>query len=131
VLGYGIASDAKGVGQFDPRGFGIERAMKLALESADLKPDDIGAIWSAQSGFRLADRAEEQAIRRLFGDNAAIQSPKMLLGEPMGVGPAMETSLALEAWKHQEGGEKKAVLVNGSSLGGTHLSIVLAPYSDR
>src|SRR5262249_28963609 len=51
VLGYGIASDARGVGRFDLKGFGLERAMRLALERAGLAPDEITAIWANSVGL--------------------------------------------------------------------------------
>jgi 3-oxoacyl-[acyl-carrier-protein] synthase II len=130
ILAYGIASDAKGVGQFDPRGFGIERAMRLALERAGLQPDDIKAIWASAAGYRLADGAEQAAIKRVFGDGVKVIAPKVQLGEPIGAGGALDAVLALETWKH--GAEDVAapgpVLVNSSSMGGTHFSMILTPF---
>src|SRR5205823_4328720 len=45
LLGYGITSDAEGVGLIDKNGDGLERAMRLALERAELKPEEITAVW--------------------------------------------------------------------------------------
>jgi 3-oxoacyl-[acyl-carrier-protein] synthase II len=124
VLGYGITSDAEGVGLIDKDGEGIERAMRLALERAELKPEDITAVWASASGHKYADPAERQAIERVFGGDANVQMPKLKLGEPMGAGGALNAALALKSW---EGGEPGPVLVNSLSLGGTNFSIVLAP----
>jgi 3-oxoacyl-[acyl-carrier-protein] synthase II len=124
VLGYGITSDAEGVGLIDKDGEGIERAMRLALERADLKPEDVTAVWASASGHKYADPAERQAIERVFGGDANVQMPKLKLGEPMGAGGALNAALALKSW---EGGEPGPVLVNSLSLGGTNFSIVLAP----
>jgi 3-oxoacyl-[acyl-carrier-protein] synthase II len=125
VLGYGIAADARGVGRWDRRGEGLERAMNLALERAGLEQAEVGTIWASAAGLRVADRPEERAIRRVFGEGAPVQRPKVRLGEPMGAGGAMNALLALKAW--QAGGYDGPALVNSSSLGGTHFSIVLGP----
>jgi 3-oxoacyl-[acyl-carrier-protein] synthase II len=127
MLGYGITSDASGVGLIDKSGEGIERAMRLALERAELKPEDISAVWASASGHKYADPAERQAIERVFGSDADVQMPKLKLGEPMGAGGALNSALALKSW---EGGGAGPVLVNSLSLGGTNFSVVLAPHSD-
>jgi 3-oxoacyl-[acyl-carrier-protein] synthase II len=127
ILGYGITSDAVGVGMIDKTGDGIERAMRLALERADLKPEDITAVWASASGHKYADPAERQAIERVFGENANVQMPKLKLGEPMGAGGALNAALALKSY---EGGSAGPVLVNSLSLGGTNFSIVLGPVTD-
>jgi 3-oxoacyl-[acyl-carrier-protein] synthase II len=119
------ASDAVGIGRVDKEGHGIERAMRLALERAGLTPGDVDAIWASACGFRVADDAEAQAIARVFGDGANVHRPKVKLGEPMGVGGALNAALALKSW---EQGEKGPALVNSLSLGGTNFSIVLAPH---
>ena len=126
VLGYGITSDAKGMGRWDRDGEGIERAMRLAIEMAGLQPTDVKAVWASATGLRAADRAEERAIRRVFGDDVEVLAPKRLLGEPMGAGASLNTVLALKSWDEREDLRGPA-LVNSLSLGGTNFSILLAP----
>jgi 3-oxoacyl-[acyl-carrier-protein] synthase II len=130
LLSYAIASDAKGVGHFDPRGFGIERAMRQALERAGLQPGDVKAIWASAAGYQLADGGEQAAIKRVFGEGANVIAPKVKLGEPMGAGGALDAVLALETWKRgaNDVAARGPVLVNSSSMGGTHFSMVLAPF---
>ncbi len=127
VLGYAITSDAVGVGRVDKEGGGVERAMRLALEQAGVEPGDVSAVWANASGFQIADEAEAQAIERVFGEGTTVHRPKIKLGEPMGVGGAMNAALALKSWEQGEGGP---VLVNSLSLGGTNFSVVLAPFAD-
>jgi 3-oxoacyl-[acyl-carrier-protein] synthase II len=125
VLGYGIACDAAGVGRWDRQGDGVERAMRIALEQAELSPSDVRAVWASAAGLGAADRPEERAIRRVFGDGADVRAPRVRLGEPIGAGALVNAVLALKAW---EAGESRGpVLVNSSSLGGTHFAIVLGP----
>jgi 3-oxoacyl-[acyl-carrier-protein] synthase II len=128
VLGFGIASDGLGLGKHDRHGRGAERAMRLALERAGKKAGEVGAIWASTAGHRPADRPEELAIRRIFGEGVPVQRPKLLLGEPMGAGGALEAVLALKSWE-QAGADRKPALVNSGSLGGTHFSVVLAPFA--
>jgi 3-oxoacyl-[acyl-carrier-protein] synthase II len=133
MLGYGIASDARGVGRIDPRGRGQERAMRLALEHAGLTPGDITGIWANRLGLRVSDTAEDAAIRRVFGDDATVIAPKRLFGEPIGAGGSLNAALALKSWQHATGaaGSAGPVLINSGSLGGTHFSFVLAPIAEK
>lgn len=127
MLGYGIASDSKGVGRFDLRGAGLEQAMKIAMSRSHVEPSDVMAIWANAAGYRPADIAEAAALRRLFPVSLDVISPKKVLGEPIGVGGMLNAALALKAWQ-QPGyypAPTGAVLVNSCSLGGTHFSIAL------
>jgi 3-oxoacyl-[acyl-carrier-protein] synthase II len=128
MLGYGIASDAKGAGRFNLRGFGLESAMRTALDRAGFGPEDVTTIWANSNGHRHADAAEAKAIRRLCGDRCPVVAPKRLFGEPMGAGGSLNAALALMRWQHGDAGEAPAgpVLVNSCSMGGTHFSLVLA-----
>ena len=129
VLGYGVTSDARGVGRIDPDGGGIERAMRIALERSGVEPGQVAAVWMAKTGLAAADGAEDAAVARVFGEDIPRMAPKLKLGEPMGAGPSLNAALAMKGW--QEGDEEKSprgpVVVNGTSLGGTNFSIVLAP----
>jgi 3-oxoacyl-[acyl-carrier-protein] synthase II len=130
ILGYGITSDAKGVGRVDPQGEGIERAMRTALERSGVEPAAVAAVWTAKTGLRIADEAEDKAIERVFGGDKPTMAPKLKLGEPMGAGASLSVALALKGW--QDGDEERSpkgpIVVNGASLGGTNFSIVLGPY---
>lgn len=104
--------------------------MTIALEQSGIAPTAIAAIWASAAGHRQADRAEDAAIRRLFGESPPpILSPKLLLGEPMGAGGAVSAALALKQWQREGVGNPGPVLVNSDSMGGTHFSIVLSPFS--
>jgi len=129
ILGYAVTSDALGVGRVDPEGEGMERAMRGALERAGVETGDVAAVWSSKTGLKIADEAEDKAIHRVLGDEVPTMAPKLLLGEPMGAGPSLSTALALKGWRvgDQEKSPRGPILVNGTSLGGTNFSVVLAP----
>ncbi len=126
VLGFAITSDARGIGRLDPDGEGLERAMRLALERAGVSAAELAAVWSAGCGLAVADEAEAKALERVAGAGVKVNSPKLLLGEPMGAGASVSVALAIAAWEHNT--DVGPVLINSTSLGGTNFAIVLGPY---
>ena len=54
----------------DEQGTGAGRAMSDALEDAGLNPSDIGYINAHGTSTPLGDKAETQAIKRVFGEHA-------------------------------------------------------------
>jgi 3-oxoacyl-[acyl-carrier-protein] synthase II len=126
IGGYGIASDARGVGQWDPRGDGVERAIRAALWGAALGAEELTAVWTGAVGVSGVDRAERAALRRVFGARPPeFQAPKAVLGDPVGAGAHLAAALAVEGWS--TGGTAGPALINSSSLGGTHVALVLTP----
>jgi 3-oxoacyl-[acyl-carrier-protein] synthase II len=129
LLGYGITSDARGIGRIDADGHGLERAMRIALERAGVEPAAVVAVWASRCGMTVADQAEARAIERLLGSEVRVLAPKLLLGEPMGAGALVNLALALKGWEvgDEEHSPRGPVLINGMSLGGTNFSIVATP----
>jgi 3-oxoacyl-[acyl-carrier-protein] synthase II len=123
VLGHGIASDGMGAGHWNPRGNGVERAIRAALDQAGLQPGDVQSVWTSGAGLRSADQPEANAITRVFGHGTATFAPKRLLGEPMGAGGALNTVLA--ALSLRRGHTDGPALVLSSSLGGTHFAVLI------
>ncbi|MEU8897223.1 beta-ketoacyl-[acyl-carrier-protein] synthase family protein [Nocardia sp. NPDC048505] len=125
VLGHACASDALGAGRTDRQGSGTERAMRAALESAGLGIAEIAQVWTNETGWPAIDAPEQLALDRVFGTaGPRLIAAKRTLGEQIGVGGLLATALAAF---HPDRPRDGAVLVNSSSLGGTHFSIVLAP----
>ncbi|WP_156725855.1 beta-ketoacyl-[acyl-carrier-protein] synthase family protein [Streptomyces apocyni] len=129
ILGHGMASDASRARRWDARGRGLERAMRAALDDAGLAPTGVGAVWLAAAGLSTADAAENLAVSRLFGPHPvpALHAPKTVLGEPMGVGGALTLALALHQGRFGGG---LPVLLNSSSLGGSHVSVAVRCGAD-
>ena len=99
--------------------------MRVALEMAGVDASDVVAVWANAAGLSQADEPEADAIVRVLGQNVSVRTPKIKLGEPLGAGGSLNTVLALQAWQH--GVDVGPVVVNSSSLGGTHISLVLVP----
>jgi len=121
IHGYGMTFEALP----DRRGLGIERAMRLGLEEAGWTPADIDWVWAGYTGHVALDRAESAAMRRLFGSKLRVYSPKRMLGETMGVGGIISLALALSS---EPTATQTRVLVNSSSLGGSHFSLALTSW---
>ncbi|MEU1205700.1 beta-ketoacyl-[acyl-carrier-protein] synthase family protein [Nocardia sp. NPDC005825] len=124
LAGYATTCDALGIARWDPRGHGVERAMREALTASGMKPEDVTAVWTGAAGLPAVDGPERRAVDRLgLNPACARHEPKRVLGDPIGAGAQLAAALAITSWAH--GADHGPVLVNGSSLGGTHTSFVL------
>jgi nodulation protein E len=101
LAGFGSSSDAGDIVRPDPDG--AARAMEAALADAGLAPRDIAYVNAHGTGTILNDRAESEALRRVFGadaDGLAVSSTKPVHGHALGAAGAIElvvTVSALEA----------------------------------
>jgi 3-oxoacyl-[acyl-carrier-protein] synthase II len=128
--GHGTAFDAAGPGRWDARGTGVERAMRAALADSGLRAADLESVWANAAGLAAVDRPEERAMARLTaGAPRPAHAPKRVLGEPVGAGAQLSAALAITGWGHN--GPAGPVLVNSSSLGGTHISLVFRPPKEN
>ncbi len=101
VVGYGATSDAYHVVATHPEGRGAYRAMRLALEEAGLRPEDVDVISAHATSTEAGDRSEAMAIRRLYegipaGKRPAVTANKSMTGHMLGAaGGAEAIALAL------------------------------------
>ncbi|RYE33287.1 MAG: beta-ketoacyl-[acyl-carrier-protein] synthase family protein [Hyphomicrobiales bacterium] len=99
AAGFGFSSDAGDI--VAPNVDGMTRAMTLALEDAGLDPGDIAYVNAHGTGTRANDRAETQALKRLFGKRPVppTSSIKGVTGHALGAAGAFEaiaTIMAIE-----------------------------------
>lgn len=93
VLGYSSSSDGYSLASLDPDGNGAARAMRWALENADISPQEIDYINAHGSSTPINDLVETKAIKTVFNNHAydlAISSTKSMLGHAMGASGALE-----------------------------------------
>jgi 3-oxoacyl-[acyl-carrier-protein] synthase II len=103
LLGFGASADAGHITQPDDQGTGAARAMGDALADANLNPTDIGYINAHGTSTPLGDKAETQAIKRVFGDHAqkvSISSIKSELGHSLGASGGIEAVVTVKALAH-------------------------------
>lgn len=103
VLGFGCSCDAGHITQPDQEGLGASQAMANALRNAGLDASRIDYINAHGTSTPLGDKAETQAIKRIFGDHArsvSISSTKGHLGHSLGASGGIEMVLAVKSVFH-------------------------------
>jgi len=102
LRGVGESSDAHHMTSPHPEGRGAILAMQRALESADVKTDEVGAINAHGTGTVKNDASESQAITTMFGDSIPVVSTKGFTGHALGAAGALEAAFSLinieEGW---------------------------------
>ena len=98
LSGYGNACDAFHQTASSPDGEGAFRAMKEALELADIQPDKIDYINAHGTGTPNNDLSESQAVKRLFGDNVPpMSSTKQFTGHTTSASGSIEAVFCILA----------------------------------
>jgi 3-oxoacyl-[acyl-carrier-protein] synthase II len=93
VKGYGSTDDAFHITAPKEDGSGPARALRLALRSAGIEPDDVDYINAHGTSTKYNDAIETRAIKLALGDRAqkvAISSTKSMLGHLLGASSAVE-----------------------------------------
>ncbi|TDB91956.1 beta-ketoacyl-[acyl-carrier-protein] synthase II [Actinomadura sp. KC216] len=99
LAGYGATTDAYHLTAPHPEGLGAQRAMRLALAEAGVRPGEVGYINAHGTSTVLNDRIEIAAIRAVFGADAPrtpISSIKSMLGHMIGAAGAVEFVAAVQ-----------------------------------
>ena len=157
VVGYSSSADGYSLASLDPEGNGPARAMRWALENANMAPKEIDYINAHGSSTPINDLVETIAIKKVFCEHAynlAISSTKSMLGHAMGASGAIEVIACTLAIKNnqipptinyenpdpdcdldyvpnQSRHQKvNATLSNSFGLGGQNACLVLRRYND-
>jgi len=97
VGGFGLTSDAFHVAAPQPDGVGAARAMRMAMDRAELEPAAVDYVCAHGTGTPLNDLAESRGIRSVFGDTAPdvpVTSTKHSLGHTLGAAGAVSSIVA-------------------------------------
>lgn len=101
IAGFGMSSDAHHLTQ--PSSAGASRAMRWALEDANIANDVIDYINAHGTGTVANDVAEAEAIRTIFGphaDRLLVSSTKSMHGHALGAAGAIEAVATVLALRH-------------------------------
>lgn len=157
IVGYGSTGDAYHITAPAPEGEGGVRAMKQALQDANMNPEEIDYINAHGTSTEYNDKFETIAIKTVFGDHAyklAVSSTKSMTGHLLGAGGAVEAIFSIKAIKEgiipptinyqtpdpdcdldyvpNEARKKeiKAVLSNSLGFGGHNATLIFKAYNE-
>jgi 3-oxoacyl-[acyl-carrier-protein] synthase II len=152
VRGYGVTNDAHHMAAPRPDGAQAVQAMRLALSSARVAPEEVDHVSAHGSSTPLNDNTESQAIRLVLGEHAdavTVSGTKPFYGHALGASGAIEVAISCLAMQHgwapptlnlEEPGEGcdldyvgpggrdqviRTVLSNSFGFGGINASLVL------
>ena len=100
IVGYGATCDAYHMTSPAPNGEGAARAIKLAINDAEIKPEELSYINAHGTSTPYNDKFETQAIKNVFGENAyniPISSTKSMTGHLLGAAGAIEAVVCIKA----------------------------------
>jgi len=158
LAGYGASADAHHIVAPCEDGDGALRAMRWALEDADVTPADVSYINAHGTSTPLNDAAETKAIKALFGERAykvPISSTKSMIGHVLGGAGALEAVACVQTLLSQtihptinyehvdpecdldyvpEGARKadvRVILKNSFGFGGQNACLVFRKFEER
>ena len=96
LMGIGETSDAYNAATPDPEANEAIRAIKMALEEANLKPEQIDYINLHGTGTIANDLMESKAVNEVFGEKVYCSSTKPLTGHCLGAAASIEAALCIK-----------------------------------
>ena len=100
IVGYGATSDAYHITSPAPGGEGGARAMKVAMEEAGVKPEDITYINAHGTSTHLNDSCETAAVKAALGEaskKVMVSSTKGHIGHLLGAAGGVEAVICAKA----------------------------------
>ncbi|MEY4475211.1 MAG: beta-ketoacyl-ACP synthase [Pseudomonadota bacterium] len=104
IVGFGMSSDAYHMTSPPEDGSGAALAMVNALRDAGVSTSQIGYINAHGTSTPAGDKAETQAVKSVFGDDACkvpVSSTKSMTGHLLGAAGAVESIFTVLALRDQ------------------------------
>lgn len=95
VVGYGLTGDAYHLTAPAPGGEGAARCIKMALNGAGVRPEEVTYINAHGTSTHFNDLYETMAIKSVFGDHAKklmVSSTKSMTGHLLGAAGGIEAA---------------------------------------
>jgi 3-oxoacyl-[acyl-carrier-protein] synthase-1 len=154
LIGYGASSDGYHMSAPHPRALGAIAAMRAALATGDLSPDDIDYVNLHGTGTRANDAMEDIAMVEVFGTGTPCSSTKGWTGHTLGASGILEALIACLCVEHRlipgclnmgaldpefrarvlsenEPRVVRRVMTNAFGFGGINCSLIFGYPSDR
>jgi 3-oxoacyl-[acyl-carrier-protein] synthase II len=103
LVGYGATADAHHITAPAPDGSGAQEAMRLAMRSGNIRPEEVGYINAHGTSTPHGDAAETAAVKAVFGEHARkliFGSTKSMTGHLLGAAGALELAICALSIKH-------------------------------
>jgi len=100
VLGAGNAFDTGSDSSFERAGKGLKTAIELALEDAQLRPEDIEYVCACANGTKGLDQMETRILKEVLGGYASgvpVSAIKSMIGESFSASGALAVAAAVGA----------------------------------
>ncbi len=104
VIGYGLNSDAYHITSPSPNGEGAARCMRLAINDAGIRPEEVDYINAHGTSTKYGDELETAAIKTVFGDHAyklCVSSTKSMIGHLLGAAGGVEAVICVLSIFHR------------------------------
>lgn len=92
----GFASNSDGTHVTHPNPATMAQAMRMAMDDADVTPEQIGYINAHGTATDQGDIAESQATYQLFGNRVPVSTLKGYMGHTLGACGALEAWMSIE-----------------------------------
>ncbi|MEO0795533.1 MAG: beta-ketoacyl-[acyl-carrier-protein] synthase family protein [Verrucomicrobiota bacterium] len=154
LAGWGQASDGYNVAISHPEGLGLAEAMRRAMASAEITPEQVDYVNAHATSTQIGDLSEVKGLNKAFeGYSPLVSSTKALTGHGLSLASAMETGFTALAMSENftpgsahietidpkiEGidvlcesreGAPKYALKNSSGFGGANVTLVLKQFT--
>lgn len=99
IVGGGMSADAYHLTATHPEGEGAYRGMKLALEEAEISPDELDYLNLHATSTPVGDVCEIKAVEKLFGADTDLKmsATKSMTGHLLGAIGAIEAMVCIKA----------------------------------
>ncbi|WP_026811002.1 beta-ketoacyl-ACP synthase II [Arenibacter latericius] len=100
VVGAAMTDDAYHISTTHPEGIGAIKAMELAMEEANLNPDEVNYLNAHATSTSVGDLSEMKAVEKAFNNNfnnLKISATKSMTGHLIGAAGAIEAILSIKA----------------------------------
>lgn len=103
LAGYGATDDAYHITSPSPDGKAQIQALKLALEDAHVRPEEVNYINAHGTSTAINDKAETLVIKTVFGETAKkipVSSTKSMTGHLLGAAGGVELIASILSMQH-------------------------------